>query len=81
MPVHSKETWWTKSQCSYPCPYDSNTTFQMDLLQSTLWNEAVFNYDLMAFSDMSSDLQDIMTTTSDANFPDLDDVLDAVWFA
>ena len=34
-------------QCSYPCPYDSNTTFKMDLLQSWPWNEAMFNYDPM----------------------------------
>ena len=68
-------------QCSYPCPYVSKTTFQMDLLQSTLQNEAVFNYDLMDFSDISSDLPDIMMMASDADIPDLDDVSDAVWFA
>ena len=66
--------------CSYPCPYDSNTTFQMDLLQSTPQNEAVFNYDPLDFSDISSDLPDIMTTTSDIDIPDFNDVSDAVWF-
>ena len=66
-------------QCSYPCPYWS-TTFRMDLLQTTPWNEAVFYYDLMDFSDISSDLPDIMMTTSDNDIPDLVDVLDAVWF-
>ena len=39
------------------------------------------NYDLMDFSDISSDLPDIMMTRSDADIPDLDDVLDAAWFA
>ena len=53
----------------------------MDLLQSTLQNEALFNYKQMDFSDISSDLQDIMMTTSDADIPDLADVSDAVWFA
>ena len=67
-------------QCSYPCPYDSNTTFQMDLLQLMPWNEAVFNYDPLYFSDILSDLPDIMTT-SDIDIPDLIDVLDKVWFA
>ena len=67
-------------QCSYPCPYDS-TTFSMDLLQSTLWNKAVFNYKQMDFSDISLDLPYIIMTMSDADIPDLTDVLDAVWFA
>ena len=34
----------------------------------------------MDFSDISSDLPDIMTTKSDADIPNLDDILDAVWF-
>ena len=53
----------------------------MDLLQSTLQNEAVFNYEQMDFSDISSDLPDIMMMMSDADIPDLTDVSDAVWFA
>ena len=53
----------------------------MDLLQSTPQNEAVFNYDQMDFSEISSDLQDIMTITSDTDIPNLDDVSDAVWYA
>ena len=58
----------------------------MDLPQPTPWDEAVFHYELMDFSDISSDLQDIMTTMSDYDIPDLVDVsdsehLDAVWFA
>ena len=65
-------------QCSYPCPYDSNTTFWMDLLHSMPQTEALFTYDPMEFSGISSDLPDIMTTTSNADIPDLDDVLDAV---
>ena len=67
-------------QCSYPCPYDSNTTFLMDLLQSMQQNEAVFNYDLIDFNDISSNLSDIMMMTSDADIPYFDDVSDAVWF-
>ena len=66
-------------QCFYPCPYDS-TTFSIDLLQSTLWNEAMLSYKQMDFSDISSDLPDIMMTTSDTDIPDFVDVLDAVWF-
>ena len=57
-------------QCSYPCPYRS-TTFRMDLPQVTPCNEAVFYYDLMDFSDVSSDLQDIMMTTGDGDIPNL----------
>ena len=67
-------------QYSYSCPYRS-TTFRMDLSQSTPQNEAVFYYDPMDFSDISSDLSDIMTTTSDNDIPNLVHVLDAVWFA
>ena len=67
-------------QCSYSCQYDS-TTFQMDLLPLMPWHEAVFHYDLMDFSNISSDLPDIMTTTSDTDIPDLEDILDAVWCA
>ena len=53
----------------------------MDLIQSTPWHEAVFNYDPMDFSDISSDLPDIITMSSDPDIPYLDDVSDAVWFA
>ena len=67
-------------QCSYLCPYES-TTFSMDLLQSTLRNEALFNYEQMDFSDILSDLLDIMMTTSDPDMPDLADVSDALWLA
>ena len=52
----------------------------MDLLQSMEQNETVFNYEQMDFSDISSDLPDIMMMTSDADIPDLADVSDAVWF-
>ena len=45
------------------------------------WSEAVFNYNPMDFSDISSDPPDIMTTTSDADIPDPDGIKDAVWFA
>ena len=50
----------------------------MYLWQSTPQNEAVFHYDPMSFSDISSDIPDIMTTTSHADIPDLDDISDAV---
>ena len=66
-------------QCSYPCPYDS-TTFQSDFLQSMPQNEVVFHYDPIDFSNMSSDVPHIMTTTSDTNIPDLNDISDAVRF-
>ena len=52
----------------------------MDLLQSTQQNGAVFNHEQMDFSDISSPFPDIMMTMSDADIPDLADVLDAVWF-
>ena len=65
-------------QCSNPFPCDS-TTFSTDLLQSIPQNEAVFNYNQMDLSDISSDLPDIMMTMSDAGIPDLADVSDAVW--
>ena len=67
-------------QCSYPCPYRS-ITFQMESPQSTLQNEAVFYYDPMGFSDISSDLPDIMITTSDNGILHLVDVSDPVWIA
>ena len=76
-------------QCPYPCPY-SKTTFRIDLPQSTPEDAAVFHYELMDFSDISSDFPDIMTTTSENDIPDLVDILDAehldyiqhgVWFA
>ena len=60
-------------QCPYHCPYES-TTFRMDLLQSTPWDEAVFNYEQMDFSETSSDLPNIMTTTSDNDIPNLVDI-------
>ena len=72
-------------QCSYPCPY-RKTTFRMDFPQSTPKAEAVFHYELMDFSDISSNLPGIMMTMSYDDIPNLVDVsdseyLDAVWFA
>ena len=66
----------TKYQCSYPCPY-RNTTFRMDLPQSTLQDAAVFYYELMDFSDVSSDIPDIMMTTSDDNILGLANISDS----
>ena len=40
--------------------------------------EAVFNYEQMDFSDISSDLPDIMMMMSDTDIPDLADVSDPV---
>ena len=65
-------------QCSYPCPYDS-TTFSTDILQLIPQNEAVFNCKQMDFSDISSDLPEIIMA-SDTDIPDLAVVLDAVQF-
>ena len=74
-------------QCSYPCPY-STTTFRMDLPQSTPQGATVLNYELMDFSDISSDLPDIMMTTSDDDIPNLvyisehlDNIQHDIWFA
>ena len=62
----------------------------MDLPHSTPQEAAVINYELMDFSDISSDLPEIMTTMSDNDIPDLVDNLDSehldniqhdVWFA
>ena len=62
----------------------------MDLPQSTPQDAAVFCYELMDFSDISSDLPDIMMTTSDDYIPDLVNISDSecldniqhrVWFA
>ena len=47
----------------------------MDLPQSTLQDAAVFHYKLMDFSDISSDLPNIMMTTSDDGIPDLVNIL------
>ena len=48
----------------------------MDYPQSKPQGAAVFHYNLMDFSDISSDLPDIMMTTSDDDIPDLKDILD-----
>ena len=48
-------------QCSYPCPYRT-TCFRIDLPQSTPQDAAVFCYEQMDISDISSDLPDIMMT-------------------
>ena len=46
----------------------------MDLLQSTPQGTTVCNYELMDFSDITSDLPDIMTTTCDDDIPHLVDI-------
>ena len=55
----------------------------MNLPQSLLWDTAVFGYEIMDLSDISSD---IMTTSSDDDIPDLKDISDSLdnlqdWFA
>ena len=76
-------------QCSYSCPC-STTTFRIDLPKSTPQDTAVFCYELMDFSDIPSDLPDIMTVTSDDDIPHLEDISDleylnttqhGLWFA
>ena len=62
----------------------------MNLSQSPYQDAAVFRYEIMDLSDISSDLPDIMMTTSDDGIPDLVDILDSAhmddiqhdtWFA
>ena len=52
-------------QCPYPCPYS------LDLLHSALEDAPAPYYVMMDLSDIS-DLQDVMTTTSDEDIPDLE---------
>ena len=53
--------------CSYPCPYS------LDPLPYTPENAPALYYETVDLSDIS-DFQDVMTTTSDEDLPDLDDV-------
>ena len=53
-------------QCSYPCSYS------MGLLCSAPEDAPAPYYELMDLSDIS-DFQDVMTTTSDKDIPDLED--------
>ena len=54
-------------RCSYPCPYSLN------LLPSTPEDASASYYKMMDLSDIS-DLKDVMTTTSDEDIPDLEDI-------
>ena len=54
-------------QCPYPCPYS------LDLLHSAPKDAPAPYYKMMHLSDIS-DLQDVMTTTSDEDIPDLEDI-------
>ena len=54
-------------QCSYPCPYS------LDLAHSTPKDATAPYYEIMDLSEIS-DLQDVMTTTSDEDIPDLEDI-------
>ena len=80
MPVHPQKTWWTKSPVFLPLSMWQQHHLPDGHTAINATNEAMFNYDPLDFSDISSDLPDIMMTTSDVDIPDLDDVLDAVWF-
>ena len=53
--------------CSYPCPYSLN------LPPSTPEDTSASYYETTDLGDIS-DFQDVMTTTSDEDIPDLDDV-------
>ena len=53
--------------CSYLCPYS------LDLPLSTLEDAPAPYYEMMGLSDISN-LQDVMTTTSDEDIPDLEDI-------
>ena len=55
-------------QCSFPCPYP------LDLPQSAPVDAPAPYYEVMDLSDIS-DFQDVMTTTSDGDIPDLEDIL------
>ena len=54
-------------QCSYPCPY------RLDLPHSSPEDATAPYYKMMDHSDIS-DIQDVMTTTSDEDIPDLEDI-------
>ena len=54
-------------QCSYPCPYS------LDLLHSTLEDTPAPYCEMMDLSGIL-DSQDMMTTTSDEDIPDLEDI-------
>ena len=76
------ETSQLNTQCFYPCPY-TNLSFGINVPQSPPWDTAVFGYEIMDLRDISSD---IMTTSSDDDIPDLEDISDCLdnfpdWFA
>ena len=56
-------------QCSYPCPY------RLDLPQSSPEDTTVPYYELMDLNDTSLDIQDVKTTTSDEDIPNLEAIL------
>ena len=53
--------------CSYPCPYS------LDLPHSTPNDAPAPYYEMMDLNSISN-LQDVMTTTSDEDIPDLEDI-------
>ena len=63
--------------CHYPCPY-TNLKFEMDIPPAPTLEAADFGYDMMDLNDVSADLKDIMTTTSDEDIPVLEDICDCL---
>ena len=73
--------------CHYPCPY-VNLNFEMDLPPSPTLGAAEFRYGIMDLSNFSADFEAIMSTTSNDDIPDLEDISDSpdssqpkAWFA
>ena len=56
-------------QCPHPCPYS------LDQLHSAPEDPPAPHYKMMDLSDIF-DFQDVMTTTSNEDIPDVEDILD-----
>ena len=79
------DTSWPNHLCHYPCPY-ANLNFEMDLPPSPM--AAEFGYGIMDVSNASANIMDIMSTTSDKDILDLENIPDCLygsqheaWFA
>ena len=57
----------------YSCPY-VNLNFEMDLPWSPTLGAAEYGHGIMDLSNVSVDMEDIMTTTSDEDISDLEDI-------
>ena len=76
-----------QTTCVYPCPY-ANLNFEMDLPPAPALAAVDFGYDPMDLNDVSADLEDIITMTSDKEILDPEDISDCIddsqnkhWFA